>query len=631
MEHALILCEETGEQREVSIGDIEERLHRRAEAHSRRINAREDRKERILHLARSTQTQRVDDVFDGYPSAMQGHARQPRLCRQTHQGQASEAEFADHLAGRIEQVGVDCRRFDLRSLTSHRVNPNLRDMDVPKKVHRRTGIDPIAGLVAGFAATVALAGTYWDDSWHTDRGRDAFAIPPHLLIYGGVLLAALSTVGWAVSVWTAAPSGERIRATSGDPALTLACLGGIVTLASAPVDNFWHEAYGRDAVLWSPPHLLAVAGTLALSTGLLAGVRRAGGRVGRVARLVLAAAVIGALQVPVLEYDSDVPQFSTIWFLPMAAFGTCLAVALLDDLLPGRWHATRAAATYTVLRLGIAGTLWALGFSLSAVPPVVLSVAMAEGLRHVGPTARLALVGAVSPLFWWPVIWMEKGVAAQVPIQQLPSAVLLGGVAGLIVALLRGDWHVRQRCSRRAIALSVVVAWSATALLVSATPSSAHDPGQGEDYTAGQFTLRRAGGRALLALDLDRPCGELRAVRAVARRAGTARSGPLSLDDREPTGCRAIGSVDDLAPGQWFIYIELSKGRDGRIVEAWVPSKASGTTSSTRVLYVPATATSPVTRDLIGLVVLLVIAWLLAGCLRLARCSATEARLPAPT
>ena len=118
----------------------------------------------------------------------------------------------------------------------------------------------------------ALVATYWDDSWHTDKGRDEFAIPPHLLRYGGVALASLAVAAWGLLAWRRAGWGlNGLRQVLSEPALLLAGIGGMTTLASAPLDNFWHEAYGRDAVLWSPPHLLAVAGVIALAVGLLAG------------------------------------------------------------------------------------------------------------------------------------------------------------------------------------------------------------------------------------------------------------------------------------------------------------------------------------------------------------------------
>lgn len=46
-----------------------------------------------------------------------------------------------------------------------------------------------------------------------------------------------------------------------------------MTLATLPVDGAWHAAFGRDAVLWSPPHMLAVFGGLALLVGFLTGAQ----------------------------------------------------------------------------------------------------------------------------------------------------------------------------------------------------------------------------------------------------------------------------------------------------------------------------------------------------------------------
>lgn len=50
-----------------------------------------------------------------------------------------------------------------------------------------------------------------------------------------------------------------------------------------------------------------------------------------------------------LEYDSDLRQFSTFWFLPVATRGVCVA-ALLADLLPRPCDLLATAAAYTALR-----------------------------------------------------------------------------------------------------------------------------------------------------------------------------------------------------------------------------------------------------------------------------------------
>jgi hypothetical protein len=130
--------------------------------------------------------------------------------------------------------------------------------------HRRGIWLPMAaGLVAFAGGVVAIVGTYWDDAWHTDRGRDSFLIAPHLTLYGGVLVAGVVALGWAARRWAA--SGARGVVT--DPPLALALAGPAGTLVSAPIDDARHRLFGRDAVLraalggqwplahrcWSPP------------------------------------------------------------------------------------------------------------------------------------------------------------------------------------------------------------------------------------------------------------------------------------------------------------------------------------------------------------------------------------------
>jgi hypothetical protein len=49
----------------------------------------------------------------------------------------------------------------------------------------------------------------------------------------------------------------------------LAAWGGLAMLYSAPVDNWWHNAYGLDVRVASPPHILLLSGTSAIVLGTL--------------------------------------------------------------------------------------------------------------------------------------------------------------------------------------------------------------------------------------------------------------------------------------------------------------------------------------------------------------------------
>jgi hypothetical protein len=120
------------------------------------------------------------------------------------------------------------------------------------------------------AGSAGLFATFWDDAWHTDLGRDQATIPPHLLLY-----ASMATIGAVVAAWglSALRRDRSPAAVWRQPPLLLAAAGGAVTLAALPIDAAWHAAFGRDAVLWSPPHMLAVFGSLALLVGFLGGAR----------------------------------------------------------------------------------------------------------------------------------------------------------------------------------------------------------------------------------------------------------------------------------------------------------------------------------------------------------------------
>ncbi len=487
------------------------------------------------------------------------------------------------------------------------------------------------GLISGLGGALAIVATYWDDSWHTDRGRDEFLIAPHLLLYGGVLATALTVATWGVLAWRASGWGlAGIAKVLRDPALVIAAIGGLATLGAGPIDAAWHTAYGRDAVLWSPPHLLAVTGTLALSVGLLAGLRSAPGRLARIAQVLAAAGVLGALQIPVLEYDSDVPQFSTVWFLPVATLGLCLALRLLDDLLPSPTQQVWAAVALTAIRTTTVGALAAMGFSLTVVPPVLALVVLAAALRRtrLGAAARLVVIGAITPLVWWPVLEIQSSVTTTLPAAQLPAAVLLGALAGGLVSAARGD--LRPRVMATPVALLVLLTTALVgAGLLTASPALAHDPGQGRHVALGLLTVSRASGQgetATLELGVPGDCQAFTPVATVARRAGRTLRGSLTAtaadvvtpdgSGRTP-GCVLRGSVNGLSQGRWFVYAE-AVGADGARLEAWLAVQARERKTEVREIYTPPGGSGTGGRNTVGALVLLGVAALLIGCLRLA-------------
>ncbi len=126
-----------------------------------------------------------------------------------------------------------------------------------------------------FAATSVIVGLIWDISWHMTIGRDTFWTPAHLAIYTGGAVAGLAC-GVAV-MWQSfgpnradAASGVTIWHRFRGPLGGWVCIwGAIAMLTSAPFDDWWHDAYGLDVAILSPPHAVLAAGFLAILVGAL--------------------------------------------------------------------------------------------------------------------------------------------------------------------------------------------------------------------------------------------------------------------------------------------------------------------------------------------------------------------------
>ena len=276
---------------------------------------------------------------------------------------------------------------------------------------------PLTAAVLG--ATSIAVGLLWDISWHASIGRDTFWTPAHLAIYLGGLLCGLPA-GWLALAITFA-GGEEQRATSVDFWGFRAPLGAwvsiwgcIAMLTSAPFDDWWHNAYGLDVTIISPPHVLLAAGIfgcqlgamlLALSvqnraatapgTAAAAGLGRAGtaGAEGRLLALVYAYSA-GLLLVIVstlfLEYSEPNNQHGALFYeIGCAAYPLVLVAAARGARL--RWPATTVAAIYMAVRMIV---LWV----LPLFPATPMLAPIYNPIRHMWPPffPELLIVPAVA-------------------------------------------------------------------------------------------------------------------------------------------------------------------------------------------------------------------------------------------
>lgn len=422
----------------------------------------------------------------------------------------------------------------------------------------------LSSLIGG-AGT--LLGTYWDDAWHTDRGRDSFLTPPHILLYAGILVVGASAVLWAATIFA---RSRRWNTLFHYPPLLLALIGDAVTLAAVPIDNAWHLAFGRDAVLWSPPHLLAVVGMFAVGTGLLLGRPRVPGWRGFLLTSILATLVLGALQIPVMEYEADVPQFAPFWYLPVLTLGLALALALLYTTDESPWMATATTLWYTLIRLGVVAFLWLAGFSLTLIPLLLLPALVFDltARFRLPRPVRAAFIALMVYLSFVPYLNVFLNGITLTPFDVLLGLPLAACGSWLIMVLLE-----TPRLAWRQLKPGVLIVFAL--LLLWPGQASAHDPGQGQVIGTVSLQAKVHQSRVVLTGTIvdEKLCQQLIPQTIEARRAGTTTTSTLTWQ----SACQFQGTLLVSARGRWFVYAELRRFQQS--VETWLPIEVQATTT----------------------------------------------------
>ncbi len=217
---------------------------------------------------------------------------------------------------------------------------------------------------ATVAATSATVGGYWDISWHESIGRDTFWTPAHMAIYLCGVLAGIA-FGYLILHTTFAKnsplagSSVHIFGFRAPMGAFIASWGGIAMLTSAPFDNWWHDAYGLDVKIVSPPHILLILGVYAVVIGtlvLLAGHMNRSQSSSHVAerRLILYISGIMLVQIMIvlMEFTERVYLHSLSAYIVTAALPPIM-LALAWRLTGYRFAATYVAAFYMLFRMGL--------------------------------------------------------------------------------------------------------------------------------------------------------------------------------------------------------------------------------------------------------------------------------------
>jgi hypothetical protein len=233
-----------------------------------------------------------------------------------------------------------------------------------------------------------MLGVYLDTAWHRTIGRDSFFILPHLFIYGGgvgvggaavagVLLPLIGRGGDLGGLWL------HWRGRSAPFGWALAGLGILVVLAAGPVDAWWHETFGKDVLIWSPPHLQLHLGAGVAAVGLLFAVAGQRGR-GALGRPVLwhGAMILVLVDLVhrahfVLAHYTMIPQTRTPDLYPFLVALLVPAIFVAGARAVGPWAPAAAATVFLLGAWLVDRLLVAIAFDRYTLTPILAVPALA--------------------------------------------------------------------------------------------------------------------------------------------------------------------------------------------------------------------------------------------------------------
>lgn len=260
----------------------------------------------------------------------------------------------------------------------------LRDRDAAL-----TGEWPIYAVLVASASIVI--GLIWDISWHRTIGRDTFWSPPHLMQQAGAVIAGISCGYLALSTTFAGTAESRARSVRfwkffQAPLGAWVCIwGALMMITSAPFDDWWHNAYGLDVKIISPPHMVLASGMIAIQIGAMLMALGAQNRA---------------------AYDRDRKRLGTIFIASAAVIVLMVCTVVMEDAsMPNEMH---SSAFYRVIAMVI---------------PVFL-VAFARASRLSWPATRIAIV------------YMVMGIAATWILQLVPATPKLAPIYNAVTHMV---------------------------------------------------------------------------------------------------------------------------------------------------------------------------------------------------
>ncbi|HVL06591.1 MAG TPA: hypothetical protein VM388_11415 [Acidimicrobiales bacterium] len=441
----------------------------------------------------------------------------------------------------------------------------------------------MAGTLSGLVMLlIVVIGFYWDVAWHIDNGRDQeLFTPSHVMILvglGGLLYAAGIAVLFAsLEKAETAMRWGFLHVPWSAVLLVALGLGGVSAFG---FDALWHEAYGVDVTLWSPPHIqLVVSGSLGtIALWLMLAEARPYAEptlLGRSIHVLTAGTILVGMSTLQGEFDYGVPQFQVL-YLPILIMIAAGFTLMATRRVLGPWGAVKVVGVYLVLRAFLAFAIG--GVMHHTVPhfPLYLgSALLVEAAFHWLGTERPvrlavvggALVGTVGLVteLGWVTLW-GFSTSARMPLSLAVKIAVLGPIAAVAAALVGAALGGAVAKARETIPIAAL-AVAGVALLGTLAFPLPRDVGT----VTATVRLQQLGSMADVEVTLDPP-DAARTATAFAVSAWQGGSETVQADLRQVAVGRYVASRPVPVTGSWKTMVSLQRGSEVMAVPIYLPA-----------------------------------------------------------
>ncbi len=240
---------------------------------------------------------------------------------------------------------------------------------IPRSSEGTLGI-PVFVYATVFASLSIVIGLIWDISWHISVGRDGLFSPPHLAMYLGAVISGVFSGYQVLKTTIAGSEAEKMQSVKfwkifyGSLGAMFCIWGAIAMLTSAPFDDWWHNTYGLDVTILSPPHTVLLLGMVGIQFGAMVSVMAIQNRSSMVVDdlsdrrnriLNIIYAMAGGFFLMMVctilsEYQSRHDMHSATFYIVAGIFYPLLLCAFSRSS-QSRWGATSAAGIYMLVLL----------------------------------------------------------------------------------------------------------------------------------------------------------------------------------------------------------------------------------------------------------------------------------------